>query len=71
MPGGIDDDEFIDAYEAVSKEIGDNNLISISNLTTPQVVKAYDELRAERGLAKLTSPYESAQKELEQLASGP
>ena len=71
LPGGIDDDEFIEAYEEVSKEIGDNNLISISNLTTPQVVKAYDEIRAERGLPKLTSPYESAQKELEQLASGP
>lgn len=71
LPMGIDEDEFIEAYEAVSKEIGDNNLISIGNLTSPQVVKAYAEMQAEKGGPKLTSPYESAQKELEQLAGGP
>ena len=71
LPGGIDEDEFIKAYEAVSKEIGDNNLISIGNLTTPQVVKAYAEIQAEKGGPKLVSPYESAQKELEQIAPGP
>ena len=71
LPGGIDEDEFIEAFEAVSKEIGDNNLISMTNLTTPQVMKAYAEIQAEQGGPKLTSPYESAQKELEQLAGGP
>ena len=71
LPGGIDEKEFMEAYETVSKEIGDNNLISIGNLTTPQVVKAYAEIQAEKGGPRLVSPFESAQKELEQIAPGP
>ena len=71
LPMGIDEDEFIEAFEVVSKEIGDNNLISMSNLTTPQVMKAYAEIQAEKGGPKLTSPYDSAQKELEGLSGGP
>jgi len=70
LPMGIDEKEFIEGFEAVSKEIGDNNLISMSNLTTPQVMRAYAEIQAEKGGPKLTSPYESAQKELEQLTPG-
>jgi|TARA_B100000035_G_scaffold1622_1_gene1347 hypothetical protein len=69
LPFGIDEDEFIKAFEYVSKNIEDTNLISVSNLTAPQVVKAYAEIQAAQGGPKLVSPFEAGQKELEKAAT--
>lgn len=68
LPGGLDEQEFIEAYEAVAKELKDNNFVNVGTLTSPQVMRKYQEVVEKQGGPRLVSPVESAQEELDKIA---
>ena len=68
LPGAIDEDEFVKAFEFVDKELKDNNFVNVGTLTSPQVMRKYQEYVEQQGGPRLVSAVESAQKSLDDLA---
>lgn len=68
LPGALDEDEFIKAYEFVQKELKDNNFVNVGTLTSPQIMRKYQEYVEQQGGPRLVSAVESAQKSLDDLA---